>query len=129
MSSNLHSQVIEAEERLLHAQLHSDVSALDELVAPELHFTSHLGQVFGKEDELAFHRSGVFHLRESMPSEQHVQIHDGFAVVSVLVRLIGTYEGNEIDDRIRYTRVWALSPEGSLQLIAGHASAVLGPEK
>ncbi|MFL5735015.1 MAG: nuclear transport factor 2 family protein [Chloroflexia bacterium] len=124
MSTVLRAKVLEAEERLLQAQLHSDVTALNELVSPELHFTSHLGQVFGKEDELAFHRSGVFRLKESMPSEQHIQLHDGFAVVSVLVRLIGTYEGNAIDDRIRYTRVWALSPSGSLQLIAGHASAV-----
>jgi hypothetical protein len=39
--------------------LRSDVVVLDELLAPELIFTNHLGRVLGKEDDLAAHRSGV----------------------------------------------------------------------
>src|SRR5437016_4154617 len=103
MTSDLEAQVIEAEDRLRQAQLHSDTRVLEELVAPELIFTGHLGQIVHKEDELAFHRAGVLRLKESTPSEQHIQLHPGFAVVSVLMHLVGTFEGAPIDQHIRYT--------------------------
>src|SRR5258706_12255591 len=97
MSSPLEAQIIEAEERFRQAQRHSDVRVLDELIAPELHFTSHLGQVVTKADDLAFHQAHVLRLTALEPSEQHIQIHPGFAVVSVLMHLLGTYEGTPID--------------------------------
>lgn len=124
MSSNLQAQILEAEERLRQAMLHSDVDALDELIAPELLFTSHMGQLVTKDDDLAFHRSGILRLKELIPSQQHIQLYTGFAVVSVLMHLLGTYEGAALDASIRYTRVWSISPNGSVQIIAGHASAV-----
>jgi hypothetical protein len=65
-----------------------------------------------------------FTLKELEPSQQHIQLHPGFAVVSVLMRLVGAYEGAPIDQSIRYTRVWSISPNGSMQIIAGHASAI-----
>jgi hypothetical protein len=124
MTNNLQTQVIEVEERLRQAMLHSDVHVLDELIAPELIFTSHLGQLVTKEDDLAFHRAGLLRLKELEPSEQHIQPHPNFAVVSVLMHLVGTYEGIHIEQNIRYTRIWSIYPNGSLQLIAGHSSAV-----
>lgn len=124
MSSELQGQVIEAEARFRQAQLHSDVRLLDELIAPELLFTSHLGQIVRKEDDLAFHRSGVLRLKELEPSQQHIQLYPGFAVVSVRMHLVGIYAGAPIDQSIRYTRIWSISPDGSMQIIAGHASAV-----
>ena len=124
MSSKLQAQIIEVEERLRQAMLHSDVRVLDELIAPELLFTSHFGQLVSKEDDLAFHRAGVLRLKELEPSQQHIQLHPGFAVVSVLMHLVGTYEGTPIDQSIRYTRVWSISPNGSMQIIAGHMSEV-----
>lgn len=124
MSSNLQAEIIEVEERLRQAMLHDDVRVLDELIAPELLFTSHFGQLVTKEDDLAFHRAGVLRLKELEASQQHIQLHPGFAVVSVLMHLVGTYEGAPIDQRIRYTRVWSISPNGSMQIIAGHMSEV-----
>src|SRR5688572_26197811 len=111
MSSDLKAQVMQAEERLRQAQLHSDVQALDELISPDLLFTGHVGQLVTKEDDLAFHRAGVLRLTESTVLEQHIQIHEGFAVVSVLMHLVGTYEGAPIDQRMRYTRVWSTAPD------------------
>lgn len=124
MSSNLQAQIIEAEERLRQAMLDSDVRALDELIAPELLFTTHLGQLASKADDLASHRARVLRLKDAVPSERHIQLHDGFAVVSVLMHLVGTYEGAPIDQHIRYTRVWSISPNGALQIVAGHMSEV-----
>jgi hypothetical protein len=124
MNNTLQAQIIEVEERLRQAMLHSDVQVLDELIAPELYFTSHLGQVVRKEDDLALHRSGVFRLNELEPSEQHIQVYREFAFVSVLMHLLGSYEGAPVDIRIRYSRVWSIAPDGSIQLVAGHSSAV-----
>lgn len=117
------AQIIELEERLRQAMLRSDVAVLDELIAPELLFTNHLGRLIRKQDDLAFHQSGTLRLKELTPSEQHIQLNPGFAVVSVLMHLLGSHEGAPIDFHIRYTRIWSTSPRGSLHIIAGHASA------
>ncbi|MEP7288832.1 MAG: nuclear transport factor 2 family protein [Chloroflexota bacterium] len=124
MSSIVEAQIIESEERLRQAMLHSDVSVLDKLVAPELLFTSHVGQLVTKADDLAFHQARILRLTELEPSQQQIQIHPDFAVVSVLMHLVGTYESTPIDQHIRYTRVWSLLPNGSVQVIAGHMSEI-----
>lgn len=124
MTSMQQAQIVEMEERLRQAMLCSDVIVLDQLIAPELIFTNHLGQLVSKQDDLAFHKSGALKLKEFSSSEQQIQLNNGFAVVSVLMHLLGTYESKPIDFSIRYTRVWSISPNGSMQVVAGHASAI-----
>jgi ketosteroid isomerase-like protein len=113
------------EERLRQAMLTADVAALDELIAPELLFTSHLGQRITKQQDLAMHRSGILKLTALDPTDQQMQLSDRYAIVSVCMHLLGTYEGAAVDQQIRYTRVWAISPAGTWQVVAGHASALL----
>lgn len=124
MSTYSKSQIIALEERLRQAMLTSNVAELDTLIAPELLFTSHLGQLISKQQDLDMHRARSLKLVALTPSEQHIQIHPGFCVVSVQMHLLGHYHDMEIDEHIRYTRVWSLSSLGSLQIVAGHASAV-----
>lgn len=124
MNASLEAQVIEAEERLRQAMLHNDVAALDELISHDLLFTGHLGQLATKEDDLAAHRARLLRVTDMEPSERHIQLHADFAVVSVLMHLRGSYDGTPIDQRMRYTRVWALSSGGRLQIVAGHMSEV-----
>jgi len=50
MDQTVETQIIDAEERLRLAMLASDVGTLDELLAPELIFTSHLGEVLRKQE-------------------------------------------------------------------------------
>jgi hypothetical protein len=71
MQSRLQVQIVEVEDQLKTAMLSSDVAALDELLAPNLIFTNHLGQLLGKNDDLAAYRSGVLKIAELEPSEQH----------------------------------------------------------
>jgi hypothetical protein len=97
---------------------------IDELISPQLLFTGHVGQMVTKEDDLAFHRAPTLHLSSITPIEKHIRLHDGFGVVSVLLHLVGTFEGVPIDQHMRYTRVWAASEGGSLQVVAGHMSEV-----
>ena len=124
MSFELQSKIVELEERLRQAMLRSEVGVLDELIAPELLFTNHLGQLITKQDDLASHQSGALRLKALTPTEQHIQINNGFVIVSVLIHLLGTYESTPIDFSIRYTRIWAVTSSGSMQIVAGHASAI-----
>lgn len=124
MSQYSESQILEHEERLRQAMLTSDVAELDKLIAPELLFTTHLGHLISKEQDLALHQSGALKLTALTPSDQQIQLHEGCAIVSVLMHLEGSYNGAFIDEHIRYTRVWASASTGSLHVIAGHASAL-----
>jgi hypothetical protein len=117
-------RVIELEERLRQAMLHSDIVELDALIAPELLFTNHLGQVVSKHDDLDAHRSGRFKFTELTPSDRQIQLNEGFIVVSVLMHIVGSYQGTPVETNIRFTRVWAISTNGSIQIVAGHTSEV-----
>ena len=121
------ADILAAEERLRLAMLHSDIAVLDELISPDLIFTSHLGQLVGKQDDLDFHRSGLFKLDTLTPSEQRIRLSDGVAIVSVLMHLSGSYAGTPLSETIRYTRVWSASKVGALRVIAGHASILVNP--
>jgi ketosteroid isomerase-like protein len=117
-------RVTELEERLRQAMLRSDVIELDALIAPELLFTNHLGQVVSKDADLDAHRSGRFKFIEITLSDRQIQVNDGFAVVSVLTHILGSYEGTPVEQNIRFTRVWTISNHGSIQIIAGHTSEI-----
>jgi Domain of unknown function (DUF4440) len=124
MSKHSESQIIEIEERLRQAMLNSDVAELDALIAPELLFTSYLGQLVSKQQDLAMHQSGTIKIGSITPSERHIQLNEGFSVVSVKMHILGSYEGIENEGFFRFTRIWAVSSVGSLQIIAGHVSVV-----
>ena len=125
MSNSIEAQILEAEERLRLAMLDSDVKVLDELLAPELIFTNHLGQVLGKQDDLAAHQSGKFKIETLTSSDLHIQLIGNVAIVTVKVHLIGSYEGNDFDNNLRFTRIWNLSSSGTWQIVAAHSSVVV----
>jgi ketosteroid isomerase-like protein len=120
MTETLKTQIIKLEERLRLAMLASDVSVLNELLAPEIIITSHLGELLRKQDDLAAHESGLFKIEELQPSEQYIQIHGEVAIVSVRMQVSGSYNGNPANGNFRYTRVWAISPNGTWQIVAAH---------
>jgi ketosteroid isomerase-like protein len=118
------SQIADAESRLRVAMLNSDVPALNALLAPEVIFTNHFGQLLGKDDDLAAHRSGKLKIDELIPSEQHIGLVGDVAIVSVRMQLSGSYDGNPANGNFRFTRVWALSPENTWRVVAAHAGLV-----
>lgn len=119
------AQLIEAEEQLRLAMLNSDVNVLDKLLANELVFTNHLGQVLGKQDDLAAHQSGKFKIKVLMPSDRRIQVIGNVAIVTVKVHLVGSYEGASFDNNLRFTRVWTLSSSGNWQIVTAHSSAIV----
>lgn len=124
MIPTVEAQIVDAEERLRTAMLHADVSSLDELLAPELIFTNHLGQLLSKENDLAAYRSGTLKVTELKPSEQQIQLNGEVAIVSVRMILAGTYDGSPANGDFRFTRVWALSPHNTWRVVAAHAGIV-----
>lgn len=124
MTETVKTQIINAEERLRQAMLASDVSVLNELLAPEIIITSHLGELLEKQDDLAAHESGLIKIHELKPSEQHIQIYGEVAIVSVRMQLSGSYNGSPANGDFRFTRVWAVSLGGSWHIVAAHIGMV-----
>jgi ketosteroid isomerase-like protein len=124
MNNKVEEQIVEAEEKLRQAMLSSDVKALDELLAPELIFTNHLGQWIGKQEDLEGHKSGALKLTSVEPLERHILLKNNVAIVSVKMQLSGSYEGTPASGNFRFTRVWSQSPKSTWQIIAGHSSIV-----
>lgn len=125
MDTDLKAQINNAEEQLRRAMLASDVNALDDLLAPDLLFTNHLGQSLGKEADLSAHKSGALGISKLEPSEQEVKlVGNNVAIVSVRVQVAGTYAGLPAGGDFRFTRVWAKSPGGQWQVVAAHAGTI-----
>ncbi len=125
MNKHSETQIIELEDRLQQAMLQSNITELDALIAPELLFTTHFGQLMTKEEDLEGHRSGALKFTALNPSDRLIQLNEGFSVVSVLMRLQGTYNDTDFDQTIRFTRVWGMSSTGILQIVAGHTSVAI----
>ncbi|MBD6620913.1 nuclear transport factor 2 family protein [Komarekiella sp. 'clone 1'] len=114
------------EERLRQAMLKSDVSVLEELIADDLVFTTHTGELLDKQMDLEAHRSDIQKLVLLQGQQQRVQLYGNTAVVTVKMEVAGTYEGKAFVGIYRYTRVWVqLQPQGNWQIVAGHVSQVL----
>jgi ketosteroid isomerase-like protein len=125
MKRLLERQIIEAEEKLRLAMLDSDVNALNELLANELIFTNHLGQIFTKQDDINAHQSGIINIETITPSEQQIKLVDSnVAIVTVKVNIIGSYAGIKSNFIFRFTRVWHLSLNNIWQVIVAHSSVI-----
>ena len=124
MTETVETQIINAEERLRQAMLDSDLGVLNELLDPTIIITSHLGELLGKQDDLAAHESGLIKIHELKPSEQHIQIHREVAIVSVRMQLSGSYNSSPANGDFRFTRVWAVSSSGTWRIVAAHIGVV-----
>lgn len=125
MTESVETQILKAEECLRQAMLASDVSILNELLAPEIIITSHLGGLLTKQDDLSAHESGLIKIRELNPSEQQIQIYGEVAIISVRMQLLGDYDGNPANGDFRFTRVWAISASGTWHIVAAHIGIVV----
>lgn len=124
MDKTLQTQILDVEGQLRTAMLGSDVAALSELLAPNLIFTNHLGELKGKEDDIAAYRTGVLKVMNLETSEQRVMALGDAAVVTVRMQMSGTYAGNPANGDLRFTRVWARSPTGKWQIVAAHSGLI-----
>lgn len=122
----IENQIARAEEQLRQAMLTSDVAMLDQLIADDLLFTSHLGQRLTKQDDLAIHRSGLLRFGSLEPSEQVLKVEGSLVIASVRMKVTGVYNGESFASDLRYTRLWRKTEDGRWQVAAGHSSIIQG---
>ena len=121
---NVMKNIRDYEESLRQAMLTSNVDALDTLIADDLLFVTHFGQIIGKADDLNAHREKLFTLSRLDFLRQEIrQLADGFVTVTV-VELAGVFANEAFTDKIIYTRVWRQNADGVLQVCAGQATRV-----
>jgi len=112
------------EGRLRQAILAGDVAELDQLIADELIFVGHLGQLITKEMDLTAYRSGLLRVDRLELSETEIRPMGEMAIVVTCSSLAGTYDGQPFAGDFRYTRIWHKRETG-LQIVAGHCSGIV----
>lgn len=117
----IRDEIIELEEFLREAMLESNVEKLDRLIDESLVFTLPTGDLITKQMDLNSHRSGIQKLTQLDPSDQKIVMHDEVAIVTVKMRMAGSYNNNPFAGVYDYTRVWKKMNKG-WRIIAGHAS-------
>jgi ketosteroid isomerase-like protein len=113
-----------AEARLRQAILGGDVDVLDQLIADDLIFVGHLGQLISKEMDLTAYRSGLLKVEQLDLSETEIRPLGETAIVVTRSSLAGTYDGQPFAGDFRYTRIWQNSGTG-WQIVAGHCSPIV----
>ena len=124
MNHSTEIQLIQCEERLRLAMLQSDISALDQLLSPDLVFTNHLGGLMSKQDDLQMHKTGIIKISEATLTDQKINILGEVAIVTAHACITGSFAGVESQNNFRFTRVWNKTGNNTWQVIAGHASIV-----
>ena len=123
MNSTKESEIIEVEEKLRKAMVSSDLEVLDNLISPKLIFSNHLGRVISKSEDLEAHSNGDIKIKSLEFFEQQIIFVSKIAVVSVYVKLSGSYKGLAANGNFRFTRVWE-NKNSAWQVVAGHSSLV-----
>jgi ketosteroid isomerase-like protein len=112
------------EEKLRHAMLTSDVAVLDELIADDLVWTMHTGNVANKQFDLEMHRSGIFRFTSLDISDRQIHLYGDCVVVTLKMDAAGIYDGQAFSETYRFTRVW-VQRQNRWQIVAGHVSQVI----
>ena len=116
------AEIQKCEEQLKEAMLQSNISVLDTLLADDLIFINHLGQIMTKHDDIEAHKSKSYIINEITLSEQKIKIFENIAIVTVKTHIIGRYNGKESMNDFRFTRVWNKTSNNKWKITAGHSS-------
>ena len=124
MNQSIIDSIFDLEERLRQAMSTSNIKELDTLLSDNLLFTTHLGAVITKRDDIDMHSSGNLEIEEIRLSEQSILPYEEIAIVTTKADILGSYKGSPANGTFRFTRVWRKSSETHWQVIAGHACAM-----
>jgi ketosteroid isomerase-like protein len=114
----------QAERRLQAAQLASDVDALDGLIDDTALFTGPDGSVLSKRDDLQAHASGYQVMSRVEEEDLRVLVTARTGVTLFLGTLEGTFGGERLAARMRYTRTWAHEDRTGWRIVAAHATFI-----
>lgn len=119
--SALEAELLEAERRLQAAQRAGDVAALDELLDEHLIAIGPDGNRYTKQDDLTAHRDRTSVVDEIVEEGLELLVEGTTGVTFFLGRVAGTFDGEPLSARLRYTRTWAYGDRG-WRILAAHIS-------
>jgi ketosteroid isomerase-like protein len=110
-----------AAERALHAaQLAGDVAALDRLLHDRLVAIGPDGARHTKNQDLAAYRSGSSVITDLVEENVEVLVAGSTGVTFFTGTLGGTFGGQPMSARMRYTRTWVHDDEAGWRILAAH---------
>jgi ketosteroid isomerase-like protein len=113
-----------AERALQAAQLAGDVAALDVLLDDRLVAIGPDGARHTKSDDLAGYRSGFSVITELVEEDLEVLFAGTTGVTFVTATVAGTFGGEPLSARLRYTRTWTHDGETGWRILAAHIAVV-----
>lgn len=110
-------ELLKANQEYDLALLRADATALDRLYADEFIYTNPDGEIRNKAQQLAFTRSSDLKFESAQSSDVKIRVYGKTAVMTGRFNAKGTFKGENIDVRERYTAVW-VKQNGRRQLVA-----------
>lgn len=117
------TEILKKEEELREAMLTNNIELLDKLIDNELIFTAPNGEIVTKEIDLNVHKNKIQTTTELTPSEQNIHIKDDLAIVTVKMKIKGSYSGIDISGNYRYLRVWK-KKNNHWKIVAGSVTQI-----
>ncbi len=110
--------ILAIENKLIEGIKNSDVKFLDSVLHDELVFLAPNGQAITKQMDLDSHKAGDMIVEKLVPSFETITVLGNTATVTVVYDTKGTMQGNPVEGKFRYLRVWQLFDDG-LKVIGG----------
>jgi ketosteroid isomerase-like protein len=116
--------LLRAERQLQAAQLAGDVVALDRLLDDRLVAIGPDGTRVTKDDDLAAHRSGSSVVSELVEEDVEVVVAGSTGVTFFTGTVSGTFDGQPMSARLRYTRTWVHDDRLGWRILAAHIAVL-----
>ena len=116
-------ETIAIEYKLVEGIKMSDIAFLENVLHDDLLFIAPNGQTITKSMDLASHRAGEMVVAYLVPTFEEIKLFENTASVIVVYDTKGTMQGNPIEGKFKYFRVWQLFDDG-LKVIGGSCCRV-----
>lgn len=116
-------QIIELEGELRNANLNSDVSFFEQVMAEDFVGISSRGYVYNKAGNIRACRSGRLRFESIVYSNQSVRVYGDTAIVNGNVNIKGSFGAHPLDGTYAYTRVY-VRVRGSWKIVNFQATIV-----
>lgn len=120
MTPSSEAGLLSAERALQAAQLAGDVAALDGLLHDRLVAIGPDGARYTKDQDLAGYRSGSSVITELVEEDIEALVAGSTGVTFFTGTLAGTFGGQPMSARMRYTRTWVHDDQTGWRILAAH---------
>src|SRR5690606_37746227 len=115
--------ILKLENQLYEAMKSVDIEALDSLLNNDLLVSIPSREVNNKEKDLESYRTVNLKIIELQPDVEHLKIIDDVAIITLKLKLNGSFSGDPFDAQFRYIRFWKEFEDG-IKVIGGSGIAI-----